>query len=113
MQLKDMSLPELKKFERSVINEISKRRASAQKQILKELAARAKELGLDPSSILGTEKPAARRGRKAMRAKPPKPPAFANPNDPTMTWSGYGRRPKWVLLWQEQGRDLEELRIKR
>lgn len=38
-------------------------------------------------------------------------PKYANPADPTMTWTGRGRKPKWVLESLEAGKDLDDLTI--
>lgn len=39
------------------------------------------------------------------------PPKYANPADPTMTWTGRGRKPRWVQDSLEGGRQLEDLLI--
>ncbi|SNT74944.1 H-NS family nucleoid-associated regulatory protein [Paracoccus seriniphilus] len=48
-------------------------------------------------------------------AKPPRTgtvaPKYANPDDPTMTWTGRGRKPRWVQENLENGKTLEDLLI--
>lgn len=39
------------------------------------------------------------------------PPKYANPEDPTMTWTGRGRKPRWVQDSLENGKELEDLLI--
>ena len=39
------------------------------------------------------------------------PPKYANPSDPTMTWTGRGRKPRWVQENLERGKQLEDLAI--
>lgn len=39
------------------------------------------------------------------------PPKYANPEDPTMTWTGRGRKPRWVQDSLEGGKQLEDLLI--
>lgn len=34
---------------------------------------------------------------------------YAHPNDASLTWSGRGRRPRWVMELLETGRTLEDL----
>ncbi|KJZ26103.1 histone-like nucleoid-structuring protein H-NS [Tritonibacter mobilis] len=47
------------------------------------------------------------------RGRVPKAPAkYANPEDPTQTWSGRGRKPIWVREALEAGKSLEEFEIK-
>lgn len=36
---------------------------------------------------------------------------YANPDEPTMTWSGRGRRPRWVSEQIEAGKSLDDLVI--
>ena len=38
-------------------------------------------------------------------------PKYVNPNDPTMTWTGRGRKPRWVQENLEGGKQLDDLLI--
>ncbi|MDO5614034.1 MAG: H-NS histone family protein [Paracoccus sp. (in: a-proteobacteria)] len=38
-------------------------------------------------------------------------PKYANPQDPTMTWTGRGRKPRWVQESLDSGKSLEDLQI--
>lgn len=38
-------------------------------------------------------------------------PKYANPSDPTMTWTGRGRKPRWVQENLDKGRQMEDLMI--
>ena len=38
-------------------------------------------------------------------------PRYRNPENPDQTWSGRGRRPRWVHDAEAAGRSLEDLRI--
>lgn len=37
---------------------------------------------------------------------------YRNPNDQFSSWSGIGRKPKWVTEWLASGKSLEELKIR-
>jgi DNA-binding protein H-NS len=51
-------------------------------------------------------------GRRKARASGPKnPPRYRNPNDPSQTWSGRGRRPQWVKDAEGAGIPLAEMAI--
>lgn len=39
-------------------------------------------------------------------------PKYIDPNDGTQTWTGRGRKPKWVEAHLEAGKTLEDLEIK-
>lgn len=36
---------------------------------------------------------------------------YANPDEPSMTWSGRGRRPRWVSEKIESGKSLDDMAI--
>ena len=38
-------------------------------------------------------------------------PRYRNPDNPEQTWSGRGRRPRWVHEAEAAGRSLDDLRI--
>lgn len=38
-------------------------------------------------------------------------PKYANPADPTQTWTGRGRKPNWVIAALEEGKSLDDLAI--
>lgn len=39
-------------------------------------------------------------------------PKYVNPDDSTMTWTGRGRKPHWVIENLEKGKTIEDLMIK-
>ena len=45
------------------------------------------------------------------RPYPKVEPKFRNPNDPSETWSGRGKQPRWVTELLMTGRSLDEFRI--
>lgn len=48
------------------------------------------------------------------RRKYPKvQPKYFNPLEPSETWSGRGRKPRWLVLFLQEGHTLEEFEIKR
>lgn len=38
-------------------------------------------------------------------------PKFRNPEDPSITWSGRGKTPRWLATLLAQGRNMDEFRI--
>lgn len=57
-----------------------------------------------------------KKGRKPGKAGGGTPtavkPKYESPTDPTVTWTGRGRKPKWVQEWVDGGNDLEKLLIR-
>ena len=45
------------------------------------------------------------------RPYPPVNPKYCNPEQPSETWSGRGRQPRWLVKQLKHGRQVEEFRI--
>ncbi|MEZ5450699.1 MAG: H-NS histone family protein [Thiolinea sp.] len=60
---------------------------------------------IDESPFTLEEVLAAKPGRKSI------PPKYRNPEDDSQTWTGRGRKPKWVEAYLQQGKDLDDLAI--
>jgi DNA-binding protein H-NS len=52
-----------------------------------------------------------RTNRPARRKYPRVSPKYCNPTAPTETWSGRGKRPRWLVAALQSGHKLEEFRI--
>ena len=80
-----------------------KQNEKAEKDALKKkIAALAAESGYSIDDILGSGKAATKRVVK---------PKYQNPDDPSQTWSGRGRNPKWVVALIEAGGNIEDCAI--
>ena len=124
MDISTLSLNELRKLQVKVENEIRRRSDSTRKELLKRIEKMAAEQGLSMSELIGTgnEAPAQaqpqpqRRTRRVQIETPvvkeKLPPEYFHPEDPSIGWSGKGRRPQWVLNWLEAGKSLEDLKKK-
>jgi len=72
-------------------------------------------------SIADLSEALAAKGKKGKAAKATSPkgermraavkPKYQSPTDPSLTWTGRGRKPKWVQGWIDGGNDLEKLLI--
>ena len=55
-------------------------------------------------------------GDNVARLRRPYPkvlPKYRNPNDPTETWSGRGKQPRWLVAQLRAGKKLDDFRIDR
>ncbi len=50
-------------------------------------------------------------GKAQTRGKTKVAPKYRHPEDSSVTWTGRGRKPKWILELLEQGKTLEDLEI--
>jgi DNA-binding protein H-NS len=46
------------------------------------------------------------------RPYPPVIPQFRNPEEPTQTWAGRGKRPRWLSTQLRSGKRIEDFRIR-
>lgn len=47
----------------------------------------------------------------AKRVYPPVLPKYRNPAEPSETWAGRGKKPRWVAAALKKGKSLEDFRI--
>ena len=87
IELNELSLKDLKALQARVEKAIETYTERQKRDAIVELEARARDLGFSLNELL-TVKPA----KKPRAAAAPK---YANPADPSQTWSGRGRPPGW------------------
>ncbi len=73
---------------------------------------RADELGFAPEEIASALQ-GGKSGRPSSRRGTTVPIKYANPGNPSETWSGRGKRPRWMqrLITEGRGRTPEDFRI--
>ena len=104
IDLTALSLEELKALKRQVDRQVD----GWQERKRREAIAAAEEAAREHGFNLADLGLAGGRGR---RRGAPSPARFANPDDPTQTWGGRGRRPGWVNDALAAGKSLEDLAI--
>jgi DNA-binding protein H-NS len=81
---------------------------------LKAAEAAAREHGYSLEELVESMGTLRGRGRGRAAAKASGGDAtvrYRNPDDPTQTWSGRGRRPGWIKEAEGKGRSLDEMRV--
>lgn len=101
MDLSGYSLTELRTLAQDVAAEIERRQVQALDQARTEIQAIARGVGMTVEELMRSPAP----------AKAPRPARYANPDDATQTWSGVGKKPRWVSRHVDAGGLLEALRI--
>ena len=103
MDLSEMTYPEMEKHLKEVeaaMRSLDKtRKADARKAVRKA----AKEYGFTVQELF--DLPAKK------SAAPASPPKYRNPHDEDETWTGRGRKPKWLVAALEDGASLESFEI--
>ncbi len=99
--LDKMSLKDLRNLRNKVERAIESFEDRRKREALAAAEEAAREHGFNLAELTAAK---ARRSAK-VSAK------YANPDDPEMTWSGRGRRPRWIQDKLEQGKSLEDMAI--
>jgi DNA-binding protein H-NS len=47
------------------------------------------------------------------RPYPPVPPKYRNPDQPSETWAGRGKQPRWLVAQLGSGKRIDDFRIKK
>ncbi|MDR0996666.1 MAG: H-NS histone family protein [Zoogloeaceae bacterium] len=108
MDISTLSLIELRELERLIPKELKRRESEEKAKAKKELQAFAQARGFNLDDLVGGI-PVVRVRRS--RATGPLPPKYRNPNDPSQTWSGRGRKPGWLETLLAQGRLASEFEV--
>lgn len=88
------------------IGELLVRKIGAQKeQLEKRLAKLNKEIGLSGKAQARSE------GGRVRRPYPKVVPKYRNPTNPSETWSGRGKQPRWLVAQIKNGQSLERFLI--
>lgn len=102
IDLDHLTLDELKKLQRDVKKAVDSYEDRARKKALAEADAVVRQHGFTIEQLLG-------KAPKTTRAVVK--PKYANPADPSQTWSGRGRKPKWIIAALDSGKSLDDLAI--
>jgi len=108
VDLKGLSLSELKALQKRVEKAIERHDAKQKTAALAALKSKAKELGfsLDELTSGTSPKPKAKPAKKA-----PRKPTHRDPANANNTWSGRGARPKWLKDALDSGKSLDDFKI--
>lgn len=100
--LEALSLGELKKMQKDIAKAISTYEDRQKAEARVKVEALARDLGYSLAELVGTE------------TKPSRAPATAkyrHPENPSLTWSGRGRKPQWFIEALAAGKTAEDLTI--
>ncbi len=86
--LEALSLPELKKMQKDIAKAISTFEDRQKAEARTKVEAVAREMGYSLAELVGTDSKAKR---------DPVAPKYRHPENPAVTWSGRGRKPKWFV----------------
>ena len=102
INIENLSFSELVQLQEDVAVLIKKTEKSEKADLRKQMEALAEKSGFTFDEVVT--------GSKASKKAKVKP-KYANPNDSAQTWTGRGRRPKWVEAELSSGTDIDDLLI--
>jgi DNA-binding protein H-NS len=102
IDLHSLSLKDLRDLQSQVVRAIASFEDRAKKAVAAELEEIAKSRGFSLSELVGAATP---RKRAAAVAK------YANPANPSDTWSGRGRKPRWFSEAIAAGKKPEDMSV--
>lgn len=105
VDLSEMDLDELKSLRKDVERLIEGWEERKRREALAAAEEAARNHGFNLSELGLTAK------GKDGKSRVPPVARYANPEDPTQTWSGRGRRPHWIIAALDAGKSLEDLAI--
>lgn len=110
--LKSMSRKELEKLLKDVQLALKNAKARDLREAKRAAQKAAAEYGFSLGEITD-EEGTPRKAPKKKTKKPAKkaPPKYADPNDPSRTWTGKGRQPNWFRAAVEKGADPSSMLI--
>lgn len=105
--LSELSIAELRELLTAIPAEIRKREVQEKKAILNEVRELAKARGYVLEDLVGT----GATGGDGAVAKRTVAPKYRHPQDSSLTWTGRGRKPVWLVQLLEAGSSLEDVAI--
>jgi len=104
-----MSLDEMWRLHEEISQILTIRLASEKRELEKRLAQLRYEKELPPMARVAERS----KGAGGERRKYPRVfPKYRNPNEPSETWSGRGKQPRWLTSALKTGRTIEEFEIR-
>lgn len=101
IDLSKLSIEELQNLARDIEVEIVNRRVMEKERVLNQMRELASSLGMSLEEFLRQE------GISSSQV----PVKYRHPDNPTLSWSGRGKRPAWVNEALASGKTLEDLLV--
>ena len=104
MEIAKMSLDELRRLREEIEREVDNKEKCVVIDARKEVDAILRKYSVTIDQVVGVKSKTTKAGALSQ-------PKYRNPDDFTQTWTGKGRKPKWVSDHLNRGYRLEDLVI--
>ena len=105
MNIDKLKTEEIQTLIKELEQELENRMESEKKALADEIRTRAEALGIPVRDLMNLVNDKSRKKPGAVQAK------YANPDNPSETWAGRGRKPRWVDDQLKNGKTLDDLLI--
>jgi DNA-binding protein H-NS len=105
MDISNFSLVELKELERVIPREIRRREVEERVKVRRELEELAQSRGFSLNDVVGESGRVRGGNRGVVGIK------YRHPQEIDLSWSGRGRKPRWVEAWLANGGTLDQLAV--
>lgn len=102
IELQELSIQELQALSRDLEGELKRRGGEERKKVLAQMKELAASVDMTLQEVITYSSAKKTKGQ----------PKYQNPENPKQTWTGRGKHPFWIKAALEQGKALDELRIK-
>jgi DNA-binding protein H-NS len=102
--LEKLTFEQLAKLANAIQTHLDAKRHEVREQLRQELVEKARLFGIDPAEIVPSHKPRVNRSEVK--------PKYRDKRDPTQTWSGRGRPPRWLQERIDAGEDKADYLIR-
>jgi DNA-binding protein H-NS len=106
IDLAPYKLNDLKRLQLEIENEIQNRQQIELRKAREQILAIARDLGVAVEELVAAT-PGKQRSNVGAKVKP----QYENPADKSKTWSGRGRKPRWLVDALNNGKTLGDLKI--
>ena len=105
LQLEKMSLKELLELQKRVDKAVHDAQQRERAEILKKMKEIANDAGFSMDDLVGGKSRGRGKAKSSAIAK------FQNPDNPSETWTGRGRKPNWLVGRLKKGAKIEQFAI--
>jgi len=105
MDLSTLSVAQLRDLQQQIPGELKRREKQEKSNLIKDVRDFVRARGFTMEDLRGEEGATKATAGTKVRIK------YRHPQDGSLTWTGRGRKPKWVEAWLANGGNLDNLLV--
>lgn len=105
MDISNLSLVELKNLLEQIPAEIKRREKEEKAKLRKDIEALVLSRGFSLDDFIGESSSKEQKEKKSVAIK------YRHPQDESLSWTGRGRQPRWIVEYLANGGMLEQLAV--